>query len=402
MDKVKKLAIINAVPYGSTGKIARGIESVARKNGMETLVVYSWTKGFRKSNDDGVIVTSFLGKLIHMGMAKITGKHGCYSVISTKRLIKRLKKFKPDAINLHIMHSWSINLPMLFNYVKENNIPVVWTMHDCWAFTGHCPYFDMVGCDKWKTGCYGCPQYKKYPASCFDNSKKMWKLKKEWFTGVKNMTLVTPSEWLEGLVKQSFLSEYPVKVINNGIDLNIFKPTDSDFRRKYGLENKYVILGVAFDWGVRKGLDVFSELAKRLDDTYQIVLVGTDDEIDKTLPDNVISIHKTENQTELAKIYSAADLFINPAREDNFPTVNMESIACGLPLITFKTGGSIEIFDMGSGLMVDKDDIDGMERAIRKVRSDGILSREECILRSKKYDQNERFAEYVDLIRGML
>jgi len=402
MDKVKKLAIINAVPYGSTGKIARGIDSVARKNGMETLVVYSWTKGFRKSNDDGVIVTSFLGKLIHMGMAKITGKHGCYSVKSTKRLIKRLKKFKPDAINLHIMHSWSINLPMLFNYVKENNIPVVWTMHDCWAFTGHCPYFDMVGCDKWKTGCYGCPQYKKYPVSCFDNSKKMWNLKKKWFTGVKNMTLVTPSEWLEGLVKQSFLSEYPVKVINNGIDLNIFKPTDSDFRRKYGLENKYVILGVAFDWGARKGLDVFSELAKRLDDTYQIVLVGTDDEIDKTLPDSIISIHKTENQTELAKIYSAADLFINPAREDNFPTVNMESIACGLPLITFKTGGSVEIFDEGSGLMVEKDDIDGMERAIRKVRSDGILSRKECILRSKKYDQNERFAEYVDLIKGML
>ncbi|MBQ8566857.1 MAG: glycosyltransferase [Clostridia bacterium] len=402
MDKVKKLAIINAVPYGSTGKIVRGIDSVARQKGMETVIFYSWTKRLRKSNAPNVVVTSFFGKLLHMALARFTGKNGGYSFKDTKKIIKHLEKFKPDAINLHIMHSWNINLPMLFDYVKKNDIPVIWTMHDCWAFTGHCPCFDMIGCYKWKTGCFECPQYKDYPNTYFDRSEKMWRLKREWFTGIKNMTLVTPSEWMCDTVKQSFLSEYPVKVINNGIDLTVFKPTESDFRKKYNCEGKYILLGVAFDWSVRKGLDVFIELAKRLDDEYQIVLVGTNDEIDKSLPKNIISIHKTENQAELAKIYSASDLFINPTREDNFPTVNMESIACGLPLITFKTGGSIEIFDEGSGLMVDKDDIDGMERAIRQVRKDGGLSREECILRSKKYDQNERFTEYVDLIQSML
>lgn len=161
---------------------------------------------------------------------------------------------------------------------------------------------------------------------------------------LQNITIVTPSEWLAGLVKESYLKDYPVKVINNGIDLNVFKPTESDFRKKYALENKYIVLGVAFGWGRRKGLDVFVELARRLDkEKYKVVLVGTDDNVDKLLPENIISIHRTQNQTELAKIYSAADVFANPTREENYPTVNMESVACGTPVVTFNTGGSPEI-----------------------------------------------------------
>ena len=400
MENKKRLAIINAVPYGSTGKIVRGIDSVAQKSGMETYVYYSWTKSLPKGNAENVEVGSFVGKLLHMGLGRITGKNGCYSRMDTRRLIKKLEKFKPDAINLHILHSWNINLPMLFSYVKKNNIPVIWTMHDCWAITGQCPHFIMAGCDKWKTGCYDCPQYRNYPSAYVDRTKKMWRLKKEWFTGVPNLTVATPSEWLGGLIKESYLKDYPVKVINNGIDLSVFKPVESNFKEKYGLEGKKILLGVAFDWGRRKGLDVFTELASRLDkEKYQIVLVGTNEEIDKALPDNIISIHKTANQVELAEIYTAADLFLNPTREDTFPTVNMEALACGTPVITFRTGGSPEIIDEKTGIVVDCDDVDAMERAIKESLENGTFTRDNCIERAKRYDQNERFAEYVDFIK---
>jgi glycosyltransferase involved in cell wall biosynthesis len=258
----------------------------------------------------------------------------------------------------------------------------------------------MATCDKWQSQCFRCVQKREY-SFFFDKSEKIFERKKRLFEGL-DFTIITPSRWLSDIVRRSFFKEYPVEVINNGIDLEIFKPQENDFRQRYGLENKKIILGVSFEWDERKGLDAFIGLSQSLSDEYKIVLVGTDDNVDKHLPKNVLSIHRTQNQKELAAIYSAADVLVNPTREDNFPTVNMESIACGLPLITFKTGGSIEIFDEGSGLMVDKDDIDGMERAIRQVRKDGGLSREECILRSKKYDQNERFTEYVDLIQSML
>ena len=300
-------------------------------------------------------------------------------------------------IHLHNLHGWYINFPLLFKYIKKNNIRVIWTLHDCWTFTGHCPHFDMIGCEKWKTGCYQCPQIGEYPASYADISKWMYKHKKQWFTGVEDMTLVTPSEWLANLTRQSFLKDYPVKVINNGIDLSIFKPTESDFRKKYDLEDKFILLGVAFGWGKRKGLDVFIELSKRLDERYQIVLVGTDENVDKQLPKNIISIYRTQNQTELAEIYTAADLFVNPTREENFPTVNIESLACGTPIVTFRTGGSPEIIDESCGVVVEKDDIDGMQKEIERIYEKRPFGQEDCVKRAQNFDMNDKFAEYVEL-----
>ncbi len=392
-----KIFFLNAIPYGSTGKIVDGIAKVAKEQGHQTLTYLSWTKNYRKSDKYDVIVGSFLGKLFHMAMGRLTGKNGLYSKRDTKKLIKRLEKFKPDVINLHIMHNWNINLPMLFDYIKKNDIKVVWTFHDCWAFTGQCPHFIMAGCDKWKTGCYECPQYKLYPMAYVDKTEKMYKLKKEWFTGVNNMTIVTPSKWLANLAKESFLKEYEVKVINNGIDLNTFKPTKSSFREKYGLENNKIVLGVAFGWGKRKGLDVFCELAKRLPEDYQIVLVGTDDNIDKELPENIISIHRTANQVELAEIYSSSDVFVNPTREDTFPTVNMEALACGTPIVTFKTGGSPEILDESCGSVVDVDDVDTMEKEILNACESKMFTSEACVKRSSLFDMNDKFKEYVEL-----
>ena len=230
----------------------------------------------------------------------------------------------------------------------------------------------------------------------------MWKFKCNWFTGIENCIIVTPSQWLADLVKQSYLKDYPVKVINNGIDLSVFKPTESSFREKYGLTDKKVVLGVAFGWGKRKGFDVFVELASRLPDDYRIVLVGTDDNVEKLLPAKIISIHRTQNQKELAEIYTTADVFANPTREENYPTVNMESIACGTPVVTFRTGGSPEIPDETCGSVVDCDDIDAMEIEIRRICEKKPYSVEACLQRAKSFDMNDRFKEYVDLYKEFI
>lgn len=394
-----KTVLINSCNFGSTGNIMLEIAETAENGGYTAAVCYPQSRdNSRKQKEKDFIIGTRFSRNIHLQLAGITGLNGCFSYFSTLKLLKKLDKLKPDIIHLHNLHNCYINLPLLFKYIKKHNIKTVWTLHDCWAFTGHCPHFDMIGCDKWKTGCYGCPQYKEYPKSLFDNSKIMYRLKRKWFSGVKNMTIVTPSEWLASLVKESYLKDYPVKVINNGIDLNVFKPTESDFRKKYALENKYIVLGVAFGWGRRKGLDVFIELARRLDkEKYKVVLVGTDDNVDKLLPENIISIHRTQNQTELAKIYSAADVFANPTREENYPTVNMEVLACGTPVVTFNTGGSPEMLDETCGAAVAKDDADAMYNEIIRICETKPYSVEACIKKAKGFDKNEKFGEYIRL-----
>jgi glycosyltransferase involved in cell wall biosynthesis len=275
---------------------------------------------------------------------------------------------------------------------------VKWTLHDCWAFTGHCIHFTWAKCEKWKTGCHHCPEKGSYPASMgLDNSRCNYERKKNAFTGVKNMTLIVPSHWLEGKVKRSFLAQYPVEVQYNTLNRDVFKPTPGGFRKKYDLENKKILLDVSFEWGLRKGLSAFLELAKRLPEDYQIVLVGTHPEVNKLLPENIISIHRTQNQLELAEIYSAADLFVNPTREENYPTVNMESIACGTPVLTFRTGGSPEMLDETCGSVVDCDDVDALEREIIRICTDKPYSEDACLKKAQEFDQNQRFKEYLKL-----
>lgn len=398
-----KAVQINMTNTGSTGKIMLGIAQVARAHGHE-----SWTfspigywcgKKTTLNQIDGhrYFSSKFASKL-HLYFAQLTGIQGCLSLLGALQINKALKEIKPDILHLHNLHNRTINLPLLFRYIKKHHIPVVWTLHDCWSFTGQCPHFQIAECDKWKHGCHHCPQIHGYPNSFVDNTRLMWKLKRKWFTGVENMTIITPSRWLADLVKQSYLKDYPVKVINNGIDLSVFKPVESNFRERHGIaQDKFLLLGVAFGWGKRKGLDVFIELSKRLDSRFQIVLVGTDEQTDSWLPENIISIHRTENQRELAEIYSAADLLVNPTREDTYPTVNMESIACGTPVLTFKTGGSPEIADESCGSVVDKDDIDAMEKEIIRICTERPYSEEACLNRAKEFDMTKRFEEYVEL-----
>ncbi len=396
-----KVAQINMTSVGSTGKIMLNIAKTSRANGIDAMTfstpVYSRSAVKHLPIEGHCYYGSRFDNTVHTVLGKLTGRNGCFSHIGTAELIKKLKEFNPDIIHLHNLHQFCINFPMLFRYIKKNNIRVIWTLHDCYTFTGHCPHFQIAKCDKWKNGCGKCAQYKKYPKTYVDASKIMYGKKKKWFSNVEQMTFVTPSEWLGGLVKQSFLQNYPVRVINNGIDLDVFKPTDGDFRKKYGLEDKKIILGVSFGWGYSKGLDVFEELAKQLDERYRIVLVGTNEALEQSLPDNVISVHRTDSQSQLAQIYTEADVFVNPTREDTFPTVNIEALACGTPTVTFDTGGSPEIIDGTCGSVVECGDTEGLKREIIRICTDMPYSKEACIARAKAYDMNGKFEEYVKL-----
>lgn len=398
-----KVVEINVVHSGSTGNIMLNISKLLCQKGEEIKTFSTHNANAKYTSlpqapENHSYFGSYLENYLHKIMAQITGLNGCFSHLGTYRLIKECKKFNPDVIHLHNLHTFCINLPMLFRYIKKKNIPVVWTLHDCWTFTGHCPHFVMENCDKWKTECHRCPQLSVYPRSRVENTRMAHKLKKKWFLGVDNMTLVTPSKWLGDLAKESFLKDYPVKVINNGIDLSVFKPTESDFREKHGLTDKKVILGVASDWGKRKGFDVFKELATRLDDSYRIVLVGLDG-ARENLPEKIIPIKRTANQKELAKIYTASDLFVNPTREDTYPTVNMEALACGTPVLTFKTGGSSEIPDETCSSVVDVNDIDAMEKEILRICEEKPYSKEACLERARNFDMYDRFEEYIELYK---
>lgn len=398
-----KVFIINAVPYGSTGKIMFSISEMLLSGGDESICAtgYSWHKCDKKEH---YLIGNIFSKSFHMYMSRLFGNHGCYSLITTDRLIKKIKAFSPDLIHLHNVHGWYLHIPKFFEYLKESGIPIVWTLHDCWAFTGGCSHFTFCGCGKWMNGCGGCNNLGPYPISSkIDRTQKMWQLKKKCFCGFHNMVVVTPSQWLADLVGRSYLQQYPIRVIPNGIDIEIFQPRSSDFRKRQGIrENQHMVLGVSLGWNERKGLDVFIELAKRLPHNYKIVLIGTDENVDKSLPENIISIHRTYNQTELAEIYSAADIFVQTTREENYPTVNMEAIACGTPVLTFNTGGSPEMLDETCGSVVDCDDIDALEKEIVRICSQTPYSEEQCVLKSREFDQNKRFKEYIKLYETVI
>ena len=394
-----KILQINAVSgQGSTGKICESISELLCAEGIDNKILFASHKthypySVKYAGDKYIKVQAL--------KSRVLGNYGFNSHLATYKLISEIKKFAPDIVHLHNLHGHNVNLPILFGFLKKNNIKTIWTFHDCWAFTAYCSYFTLVKCEQWKKRCKHCPQLKGV-SWFFDKSTHIYNKKKELFSGL-NLTIVTPSEWLARLVKQSFLKDYPVKVINNGIDLNVFKPTESDFRKKYNIsDSKYILLGVAFGWGKRKGLDVFIDLQKRLDNAkYQIVLVGTDDNVDKQLPSGIISIHRTQNQTELVEIYTVADLFVNPTREENYPTVNMESIACGTPMITFKTGGSPEILTSKTGTVVECDDVDSLEKEICRIYKDRPYTKEDCVSYAKKFDMKDRFQEYIKLYQEL-
>lgn len=396
-----KIIQINAVyNYGSTGKIVYQIQQYSQKKGFNNIVAYGYYNNKQNKKNNTYYIGNWLDCHIHNRIAKYTKKKGFYSRLNTYKFIQYLKKEKPDIVHIHNIHDSYINISILFLYLKKENIKVVWTLHDCWPFTGNCSHYEMFNCLKWKDGCHNCHRY----ASIFskEQSSKNWLIKKYLYSNMTNMVIVTPSVWIANEVKKSFLKNNNYVVIKNGINTKIFRPTPSSFREEYRIKSKYIILGVAFDWGVRKGLDVFIELSRRLMlNEYQIVLVGTNSENDKKLPDSIISIHRLKNQQELAAIYSAADLFVNPTREEMFGLVNIEALACGTPGLTFRAGGSPECFDEACGSTVDINDIDAVEKEIIRICNRKPFSKNNCIKKAKEYDIDYMCQKYVDLYLSM-
>lgn len=389
---MKVLQINSVCGVGSTGRIATDLYKVLEEQGHECLIAYG--RGTAPEGINSYKIGTNLDNYLHVARTRILDQHGYGSKKPTIELVKKIKEYNPDVIHLHNLHGYYLNLEVLFNYLAESNKPVVWTLHDCWAFTGHCAHFDYIGCDKWKDECNNCPQKKEYPSSNFlDNSKLNFNKKKELFTSLQNMKIITPSKWLAKLVQESFLGKYNVEVINNGIDLNVFKPTPSDFRQKYYLEKKKMILGVASVWTERKGLSTFIKLSAKLNEDYQIVLVGITEKQKNDLPVNIIGITRTNNIKELAEIYTTADVFVNPTLEDNFPTVNLEALACGTPVITYDTGGSPEIVNIECGVVVRQDDLDELILKIIKLTKCKNVTTI-CLKEVKKYNKYQKFLEY--------
>lgn len=363
-----RIAFINTYGNGSTGKIVDSLKKDLKQNEIEAVSYFS--REYCATPETSKRFFSKIGFYFDAIMTRIFDNHGLNSVGNTRRIIRDLKSFKPDIIHIHNLHGYWINYELLFKYLKKNNIKVVFTLHDCWSFTGHCTHFDYIGCEKWKTGCHSCTQSNLYPkSSVFDGSKRNYRRKRKAFTSLdsRKMIIVTPSEWLKSKVMESYLNKYECVVINNGIDTSVFKPTPSNLREKYSLENKRVILAVASFWDEKKGLSFFVECAKKRPE-WSFVYIGKDKGLLNFESKNIIHIERTESQIELAKWYSVADVYINPTLEDTYPTTNLEALACGTPVVTFNTGGSPEaVIKTNYGFVVNNRDSDQLIDSIEKI-----------------------------------
>lgn len=397
---VRVLFINSVVDYGSTGRIVRDLSNDLLEKGHETLIIYGRKNSKTPSNTYSIV--NKLSTIWHVAMTRFFGRHGLHSKNPTRKLIKKLNEFKPDVVHLHNLHGYYLNYEMLFAELKKHpEIRVIWTHHDCWSFSGSSAYFDFNGCKVWDEGCKICESTKDYPESLlYCNQEANFLRKKKAFSGINKLTNVSPSYWLSGLLEESYLSQYNTVTINNGIDTTVFKPSDDeDLMKSFGIDStKKILLGVASIWENRKGLSVFIELSKILKDDEQLVLVGIDSKTKATLPQNIVTIERTNSVDQLAKIYSMATFFINPTFEDNFPTTNLEALACGTPVITFNTGGSPECIDENTGYVsIEKNAV-----SIRDAIDNFMLSSNSSLLCRNKaeelYDKKLSTSRYVNLI----
>jgi putative colanic acid biosynthesis glycosyltransferase len=393
---LKILQINTTVNSGSTGRIAEDIGKILISAGHESH--FAFGRGNQKSVSNLIKIGSKLDFYLHLIVSLFTDRHGFGSKRATKKFLKQVDVINPDAIGLHNIHGYYLNVEILFKYIKDKDIPILWTFHDCWPFTGHCSY--NTDCDN----CKNCQR--KYPTSIFLNqSSRNYDDKKIIFNQVKKLQIITPSIWLKDLVQQSFL-KYPAQCINNGIDLNEFKPSEKSLKLKdkLQLKNKKIILGVASTWDQRKGLSDFIQLALLLDVNYQIILIGLTSKQIQGLPINIMGVKRTESISELANYYTMADVYVNPTTKDNFPTTNIEALACGTPVITYNTGGSPEAIDKGTGMVIEKEDVIGLYNAIQEL----VLHTQEqyakvCRTRAEQlFNKEDRYLDYLKLYEKLI
>jgi len=402
----KKIVFINTVSNNSTGRIMHDIQKEAIMNGFDTLAIVGRRRPYidlpcEKLGND-------LSFWIHVIITTLFDRHGSGSAYFTNKIVDALRREQPDIIHLHNIHGYYLNLSILFRYItKEYMGQVVWTLHDCWTYTGHCAYYSATGCYKWMTGCSHCPNKNKYPISLFwDNSKSNYDVKKRLFTSLQACTLVTPSDWLKREVGKSFLNAYETRTINNGIDTNLFDFSIASERKnvfdKYGInQSAKLLLSVASIWEPRKGLNDLVELSAILGEKYQMVIVGLNKWQIASLPTNIIGLNRTDCINDLVDLYSSADVFINPSREETFSLVTVEAQACGAPVIAVKGTAVEELIADNNGITIDDLSPEGYMKAITELL-DRHISREE--IRNTVINKNTKKMcnEYIDLFRELL
>lgn len=385
---------------GSTGRICTDIAAALESDGNDVKIAFGRNADIvpAKYNKYAVRIGNDIDLKIHGLITRAFDATGFGSIRATRRFIQWIYQFNPDIIHLHNLHGYYINIDLLFSCLKQLNKPVVWTLHDVWPFTGHSAYCDAVGCSKWKNGCENCPQMKVYPKSYVDRSKRNWERKRNIFCGVTNLTIVTPSKWLAELVEDSFLNEYPVKVINNGIDTGKFHKVNTHLRSDLRLQRKKILLSVATVWNDLKGLSDFERLADLLGENYKIILVGgMTNSQEKELPESILHIRRTQDVNEMVELYNTADIYLNLTYCDTYPTVNLEAASCGTPVITYAVGGSTESAEMFGGISVRRGDVEAVAHAVRESERLKVV-----IPADYDLDKKRAIKEYIGLYRGVL
>lgn len=397
--------INTVVNYTSTGRIAEGIGQTALAAGWRSVIAFG--RHPRPSASETINLCDPLGTAAHVLFTRLADRHGLHSRRGTLRLIRELTNVAPDVVHLHNIHGYYLDYRLLFDYLRSTGCPVVWTLHDCWPFTGHCCYFDTVECTRWMSGCGHCPLTRTYPASFVaDRSATNWAEKRTVFGNVSCLHFVTPSRWLQSQVSASFLGRHSCETIHNGVDLSTFQPrSDVVLRSRYGLNRPQLVLAVASDWGPRKGLDQIVALRPLLPrETFDIAVVGVTKKQASLLPEGIVPILRTESIHDLASLYAGATVFVNPTLADNFPTTNLEALACGTPVVTYDTGGSPEAIDDGTGAVVKKGDVASAAQAILRLASlDRDAMRTRCRDRAiAKFCLETQYKRYVSLYESLL
>jgi len=404
---MKKLLQIKCVGTHGGAGMGEYIGRTAKAHGWESYIAYA--RIMLPTENKFIRIGNKWDVYEHILETRLFDNHGFASRRATKKLIKQIEQIKPDVIHLHNIHGYYLNIDILFKFLQQANIPVVWTMHDCWMFTGHCSHFVGVDCYKWKTHCGKCPLYKKYPASWFvDRSHTNFEKKKSLFTSLEKLWLAPVSKWIADFLPDSFMSKYPVKLIYNGVDIKIFRPLSAEVneetRRKYNIEGKFVVLGVAHTWSATKGLDDFIYVSKKADSDFVFVLVGLSEEQIKTLPSNIIGIKRTSNINELVELYSTADVFWNPTYLDTFPTTTLEAMACGTPCVVYNTGGTPEAITKGTGFVMEQGDVLGSLDAFHMIKNNGKAKYSELCRQNiqERFNKDIQFEKYIKLYESIL
>lgn len=413
MFRKKLLQIDACLNVGSTGRIAEDLAKLAQEHGWECYHIH----GSRYVNPPSRMITyqpgSVADEYIHYAEHRLFDNDGLASRVVTRRIVKRIKEVSPDVIQLHDLHDHWLNYKILFEYLNTLNIPIVWTQHDCWSFTGGCSYFTLLGCEQWKNGCSkSCPERScHFMRRLWNKTELHYNLKRELFSATNNLTLVPVSHWLEGLLKESFLKKKNIRMIHNGIDINVFRPLDDiSILRKHGLEGinhvgaKFVLIGVAHPWSERKGLKDYIALSKVLPPNCIIVLIGLSEEQRNGLPENIVGLGVTRNVDELVELYNVADIVLNLSHEETFGLTTAEGFACGTPGIVYNATASPELITPETGIIVETGDIQGVADAVKQILANGKSSYTiACRKRAEEFfNKNKCFEKYLKLYEDLI